>query len=428
MKNKKIISYIQLNVKEAIVNNEASELSLYDICLDASENEVDEILVDIISKTDEDKDASLNLLKEVIANNPRDFIGRCNAKKMEDIKKIIYAGFKRAVVSVSADSDMELYLEVAKKFGKDKIICELLDNNYNEAVLEKISKYSDEVMIGNVEKVSVFAKSKDVANTLSVVKNGIDSIDTIFNVLSNDKVTAVVSGQMAACASKINQIKKEAVEKNIKVDAPEYKKKWTEFKLDEKGLLPVVVQDVKTNEVLMLAYMNEESYEMTLRTKVMTYYSRSRKELWIKGKTSGHLQFVKSLYGDCDSDTLLAKVVQIGGCACHTGAYSCFFDEIIGDEYEETNISTVLEEVYGVIIDRKNNPKEGSYTNYLFEKGIDKILKKLGEEATEIIIAAKNPNPEEIKYEVSDFLYHLMVLMACKDVKWEEIMIELANR
>lgn len=136
---------------------------------------------------------------------------------------------------------------------------------------------------------------------------------------------------------------------------------------------------------------------------------------------------MKELTADCDFDTILAKVSQVG-VACHTGNPSCFFNEIVKKEYIEKNPLKVFETVYNIIEDRKNNPKEGSYTNYLFDKGIDKILKKVGEECTEIVIAAKNPDPEEIKYEISDFLYHVMVLMVEKGVTWEEITQELAQR
>jgi phosphoribosyl-ATP pyrophosphohydrolase/phosphoribosyl-AMP cyclohydrolase len=161
----------------------------------------------------------------------------------------------------------------------------------------------------------------------------------------------------------------------------------------------------------------------------MTYYSRSRQSLWLKGETSGHFQYVKELAADCDMDTLLAKVHQVG-VACHTGAKSCFFNDVItpAKTGDDMNPLKVFQDVYDVILDRKVNPKEGSYTNYLFDKGIDKILKKLGEEATEIVIAAKNPNSNEVVYEMSDFLYHMMVLMAVKDVSWEEVIRELANR
>ena len=202
---------------------------------------------------------------------------------------------------------------------------------------------------------------------------------------------------------------------------------FDEFKLNSDGMLTVVTQDYKTNEVLMVAYMTKEAFEKTVETGIMTYYSRSRNELWTKGDTSGHYQYVKSLTIDCDKDTLLAKVEQVGN-ACHTGSYSCFFTDLVKKEYKDDNPMEVFQSVYDVIMDRKKHPKEGSYTNYLFEKGIDKILKKVGEEATEIVIAAKNPDVEEMKYEISDFLYHLMVLMAERGMTWDEVTRELIER
>lgn len=147
----------------------------------------------------------------------------------------------------------------------------------------------------------------------------------------------------------------------------------------------------------------------------------------MKGETSGHIQYVKSLTADCDYDTILAKVSQIG-VACHTGNPTCFFNNIVKKEYMEKNPLKVFEDVYAIIEDRKLHPKEGSYTTYLFDKGVDKILKKVGEENTEIVIAAKNPNPEEIKYEIADYLYHLMVLMVEKGVTWEQVTQELSQR
>ena len=202
---------------------------------------------------------------------------------------------------------------------------------------------------------------------------------------------------------------------------------WEELKLNSDGMLTVVVQDVVTDEVLMVAYMNQEAYEKTLETGTMTYWSRSRNELWVKGMTSGHFQYVKSLTIDCDLDTLLAKVDQVGA-ACHTGNPTCFFQPIVGSDNNEKSPVQVFEHVYQTIIDRKNNPKEGSYTNYLFEQGQDKILKKIGEEATGIVIASKNPNPEELKTEMADFLYHAMVLMVEKGITWEDITNQLLQK
>ena len=159
----------------------------------------------------------------------------------------------------------------------------------------------------------------------------------------------------------------------------------------------------------------------------MTYHSRSRNELWVKGETSGHFQYVKTLTIDCDKDTLLAKVEQIGA-ACHTGNPTCFFQPVAGTDDDTTDPLKVFESVYATIKDRKEHPKEGSYTNYLFDKGIDKILKKVGEECAELIIASKNPNLEEVKYEMSDLLYHAMVLMVERGITWDDITKELADR
>ena len=200
-----------------------------------------------------------------------------------------------------------------------------------------------------------------------------------------------------------------------------------ELKFDEKGLIPAIVQDHYTKQVLTLAYMNAETLALTIAEGRTVFWSRSRQEIWRKGETSGNVQRVVSITADCDGDALVVEVVKDGP-ACHTGAESCFFNEIVKKEYIEKNPLKVFETVYNIIEDRKNNPKEGSYTNYLFDKGIDKILKKVGEECTEIVIAAKNPDPEEIKYEISDFLYHVMVLMVEKGVTWEEITQELAQR
>ena len=216
-----------------------------------------------------------------------------------------------------------------------------------------------------------------------------------------------------------NLITEKTLEGKIDLDAIK------NLKFDEKGLIPAIAQDIDTKEVLMIAYMTEESIRKTLSEKRACYYSRSRQQLWTKGLTSGNIQEVKGLYYDCDADSILVLVKQ-SGVACHTGNYSCFFNPIM--EKEKIDTKDVLEKLYALLEDRKSNPVEGSYTNYLFDKGLDKILKKVGEEATEIVIAAKNPEPEEIKYEIADFLYHVMVLMVLRGVTWEDIVKELANR
>lgn len=198
------------------------------------------------------------------------------------------------------------------------------------------------------------------------------------------------------------------------------------LKFDEKGLIPCVTQDARTRKVLMLAYMNEESLRLTEDTGYMHYYSRSRAQLWKKGETSGHVQQVVSLAYDCDGDAILASVIQTGA-ACHTGEYSCFFNELMGEQAQSEGAG-IIDELFDVVDDRKRNPKEGSYTNYLYDKGLDKILKKVGEEATEVVIAAKGEDKSETVYEIGDLMYHLIVLMREKEISPAELFAELRGR
>lgn len=191
-------------------------------------------------------------------------------------------------------------------------------------------------------------------------------------------------------------------------------------------LIPAIVQDYKTKEVLMLAYVNEESYKYMIDNKQTCFYSRSRQELWHKGETSGDFQNIKGMYLDCDKDTLLIYVEQLGKGACHTGSYSCFFNEVM--QFEGESNSDIIEEVYNQIEDRDKNPKENSYTNYLLNEGIDKICKKVGEEATETVIAAKNTNKNELIGEISDLVYHVLVLMYDRNIGLEEVQEKLEER
>lgn len=196
----------------------------------------------------------------------------------------------------------------------------------------------------------------------------------------------------------------------------------TELKFDEKGLIPVIVQDAETNEVLTLAYMNQESYELTLKDQLMTFYSRSRKELRRKGETSGNYQHLVSLKLDCDQDALVAKVKKDGP-ACHTGAESCFNEVLYGEDTQAT-----IDTLYELIKGRKEIPQEGSYTSYLFEKGIEKILKKVGEESTEVVIGAMKEDYNETVFEISDLVYHIFVLMVEMGIDLAQVRQELENR
>ena len=205
--------------------------------------------------------------------------------------------------------------------------------------------------------------------------------------------------------------------------------KFANLKFDEKGLIPAIVQDHFTKEVLTLAYMNKESLEISLKEGRTCFWSRSRQELWRKGETSGNVQKIVSITADCDGDALVVDVIKSGP-ACHTGSESCFFDGIYENEElaEEGAGDWKLEDLYQLLLDRKANPKEGSYTTYLFEKGLDKILKKVGEECTEVIIGGKAEDKAETVYEISDLVYHVMVLMVQMGITTQDILNELAGR
>ncbi len=197
-----------------------------------------------------------------------------------------------------------------------------------------------------------------------------------------------------------------------------------QLKFDDAGLIPAIVQDYVTHEVLTLAYMNRESLQISLDEGRTCFYSRSRQCLWRKGETSGNVQRIVTMRADCDHDALVVEVKKSGP-ACHTGEESCFFNKL----YQDDEIKPFsVRALYEVIQTRKDDPKEGSYTTYLFEKGLDKILKKVGEECTEVIIAAAKGDREETVYELGDLLYHAMVLMAETGITYEELVRELAKR
>lgn len=389
-----------------------------------SDNNADELIVYDTSDGDAEHEEALDIIKEICAAAEISVIGAGNVKRMEDIKKLLYAGCRKAALNYSKPGNVEITEEVSKKFGKDKIVACVTEADSivrNETLLQE---YVDEIIL---VKETCLKEAIGVSSIPMIASVPEVSLDKIMEILSCENICGISGYAINENAKELLAVKSLCQNNGIAVNTFEPAIRWEEFKKNTDGHVTVVVQDYKTDEVLMVAYMNEEAYNMTLKTGKMTYYSRSRQELWIKGETSGNYQYVKSLTADCDKDTILAKVSQIGA-ACHTGSHSCFFNEIMAKEYEESNPLKVFEQVFDVIKDRKVHPKEGSYTNYLFDKGIDKILKKLGEEATEIVIAAKNPNANEVKYEISDFLYHMMVLMAEKNVTWEEITTELAQR
>lgn len=427
MKNKKLYTHIFLKNEKAVTGLKNSHLFSDGDAVQIAEfyekNGADGLIIFDLSDSDAEHEANLDVIRRISRAVEIPLIGGGHMNRVEDVKKMLYAGCSCAFLNMSKQGNADMLEEVSKRFGKEKIGVCINDFSALTKSNEHLEKFA-----------SVALLFGDNRHIYEAVNNISLRAIPVFSELQPERICALLKlDKVVGVSTRVTpemdfpSLRKSMMEMGVCVQSLESAFSWSDLKPNADGLVPVIVQDYQTKQVLMLAYMNEEAFHQTLMTGRMTYFSRSRQQLWLKGETSGHYQFVRQISLDCDNDTLLAKVQQVGA-ACHTGNKSCFYRDVVAQQSSYRSTETVLEDVMNVIQDRKQNPKEGSYTNYLFDKGIDKILKKLGEEATEIIIAAKNPNPEEIKYEISDFLYHMMVLMAERGVNWEDIAEELSHR
>lgn len=406
---------VDKETKEIVGDGDAVELATF-----YNNRGADELLVFDLSSSDSEHDANIGTMIKIQDAVDIQMIVGGNVKRLEDVKKYIYTGAKKAILDMSKDTNVEIVKEASERFGSDKIAV-MLNKDYDFSKIKQL-KYDGVSLI-----IADSCANECIGLGIKVLAFNCNfTFNDMVEFGKQDKVYGISDNSFAGDFDFLN-FKAQLKEEGVNTIVFESAMSFDQFKKNSDGMIPVVVQDYKTDKVLMVAYMNEEAFNLTIKTGKMTYFSRSRNEIWVKGVTSGHFQYVKELSMDCDLDTMLAKVYQVG-VPCHTGADTCFFNTLVKKEYDESNPMRVFEDVYNVILDRKKNPKEGSYTNYLFDKGIDKILKKVGEEATEIVIAAKNPDPQEVKYEISDFLYHLVVLMAEKGVSWKEITKELSRR
>jgi phosphoribosyl-ATP pyrophosphohydrolase/phosphoribosyl-AMP cyclohydrolase len=426
MEHKNLIATIYLKNGMAVKGKNNPEIAgdLRELAKTYNDSGVDKLYIFDLSTSDTEHEINLHTVKELSRIVEIPIYGAGCISRLEDIKKLIYAGCKGIILDSGRHETIALAKEGAKRFGRDKMLVSMENVDLIFKHRKEVTEHVHKLVVFNEGIIESLENITDLP--FSVIIEGYDK-ERWVEILKKDSVSGIGGSYISDPNTYVTELKQTLAAEGIETKKFETSMEWSEFKLNADGMIPVIVQDYQTSEVLMMAYMNEEAFHTTLFLGKMTYYSRSRNELWIKGETSGHYQYVKSLTIDCDKDTLLARVSQVGA-ACHTGNTSCFFQEIVKKEFTTKNPLKVFESVYDVIKDRKENPKDGSYTNYLFEKGIDKILKKLGEEATEIVIASKNTEKEEIKYEISDFLYHMMVLMVEKGVTWEDIVEELSQR
>jgi phosphoribosyl-ATP pyrophosphohydrolase/phosphoribosyl-AMP cyclohydrolase len=426
MEQKNIVATLYLKNGKAVRSfTDFTEIDdVYDLCRLYNDSGIDKIVIFDLSTEDEEHDKNINTIRNINRNISIKVAAGGNINRIEDVKKLLYAGCLQVILNGSKPGSVKLADEASDRFGRDSILVSVSNVDFLYKHHKKLEDNIHEILVLDMNLMDAI---ENITNVPYVVNMPEFDYDQIVKILKRSTIRGISGSFVNDPDTDIMKLKSRLSADGIKMDnfAPDLK--WSDLKLNSDGMVPVIVQDYRTDEVLMLAYMNEEAFNTTINIGKMTYYSRSRKELWIKGMTSGHIQYVKSLTADCDYDTILARVSQVGP-ACHTGSRSCFFNNIVEKECIEKNPLRIFEETYANIESRKKTPKDGSYTNYLFDQGYDSILKKLGEESTEIVIAAKNPDVDQIKYEITDYIYHLMVLMVEKGVTWEDITNELAQR
>ena len=334
---------------KTVVSDDVISLAKY-----YSDHGADELIVFDLSDSDEEHDEAIDLMKRMNRIIRIPMIAGGNVKRQEDVKKILYAGAKRAILNFSKQDSPKLMEDAAKRFGKEKIAVSLHDFDALFKHQHKIEECCGEIVFMHRLDLDSVMNVTDIPCVILT-----DTMDEreLFKILKCPGVKGLSGQYVSQTDMDLSTFKEKCTAQDIKMTSFESIMEFSQFKTNEQGLIPVVVQHFKTQEVLMLAYMNEEAFNQTIKTGRMTYYSRSRQTLWVKGETSGHFQYVKSLTIDCDLDTLLAKVDQVGA-ACHTGNPTCFFQPLAGTDYDENNPLKIFESVYSTILDRKEHPKE----------------------------------------------------------------------
>lgn len=427
MEHKNIVATVYLKNGKSVrslTDFTETEMDVFQLCQNYNDSGIDKITILDLSTDDDEHELNIHTIKNINRNIEIKVCAGGNINRLEDVRKFLYAGCLQVILNASKPSSVGLAREASERFGKDRILVSVSN-------LDFIFK-NREIMADTFHEIHVLDEGiLDALDNLTgvpyvVVLRQFD-YDHAVSLLKRQNIRGIAGPFINSTDTDIMKLKSRFSGEGIKMDNFAPNLKWADLKLNSDGMVPVIVQDYRTDEVLMLAYMDEEAFNTTLNIGKMTYYSRSRKELWTKGLTSGHVQYVKSLAADCDFDTILAKVSQVGP-ACHTGSRSCFYNEIVRKEFVEKNPLKVLESVYDVIKERKENPIDGSYTNHMFKQGMDEILKGLVKESVEIVLAAKNSEQEELKFQISDFMYNCMILMVEEGLTWNEIATELAQR
>lgn len=327
MEQKNIVATIYLKDGQAVMGPDdlTPLMDVIQLAKLYNDSGIDKIMVFDLSTDDEEQEKNIGVIRNINRNVEIKVCAGGNISRFEDIKKLIYAGCLQVIVNGSKPNSMELAEEASDRFGKDRILVSVKNVDFIFKHQKEMDDHFHELLVLNTDVLNAIENITDVPY---IVYFEACDYEKIIAVLSRSNVRGIAGTFINDPNMDIMEMKSQLSAAGIKMDNFEPALKWEDFKKNSDGMVPVIVQDYRTDEVLMLAYMNEEAFETTINIGKMTYYSRSRNELWTKGLTSGHIQYVKSLTADCDYDTILAKVSQVGA-ACHTGNRSCFFNEIV---------------------------------------------------------------------------------------------------
>ncbi|MDO5541657.1 MAG: bifunctional phosphoribosyl-AMP cyclohydrolase/phosphoribosyl-ATP diphosphatase HisIE [Eubacteriales bacterium] len=429
MENKKLVPHIFLKNGKAVNDFHGNKLisdgDAVKLAKFYEENSADWILLFDLSENKWEHAGNLEVVRRICSSIDIPLICGGNIESAEDIENLLCAGCEKVFLNMSKPNNVDKLKELSEIFGKDKIAVCINEFSTIREMTDMIRESASLVLLLGDNQHLYDAVNSLPLRTMPIIS--VLNYDHVVALLRHENVAGVSGNAISNLDVNLPKFRQEAAARGVRVQSCECNFAWSDLKLNSDGMIPVVVQDYKNQEVLMVAYMNEEAFNNTLLTGRMTYYSRSRNELWVKGETSGHYQYVKQILIDCDNDTLLAKVAQVGA-ACHTGNRSCFYRNLVPQKFNDRNPLAVFEKIMDGIRGHKENPDDGSYTNRLFDEGLDRILKQIGEEALGLIFASKGENTTEIEREACDLLYHLMILMVQLDISWDDITNELYKR
>ena len=426
MDRKNLFATLYLKNGEAVTNQDDLQIigSAEEIVKLYNDSGIDKIILFDLSLDREEHLENLHKIKELLRVIEVPVYGAGNIHQIEDIRNLLFAGCQKVILD-SAQSDFNTILEESfKRFGKEKLAAGLKKVDALFKQRENLETKFDELFIFN--ETIIDAVDNLTTMPFTPIISGAERDDYV-KYLSLPNINGIGGPLTNSTQTDVMHLKNQLSESGIKVRRLDTSISWKDFHLDADGLMPVITQDYISSEVINFGYMNEYAFEHTIKHGKMTYYNKENGDIYMRGHENDHYQYIKSFTLDCHRKTLLAKISQIGN-SCHSGKYSCFFEEIMRKDYLEKNTFKIFENLYQEMQQQRLEPVGNSYISHLVSKDTDEVLRKCGEMCLDLLIASKNEDSEAMRSDITDFMYHLMVLMTEHDIKWQDITNEFIQR